>query len=67
MGKDVKTYVMLNSCYASCILQKQIFIKAILIGILKQVDQMQKNENKISDAKVQKWQMMMQQPIQTNL
>jgi len=54
MGKDVKTYVMLNSCYASCILQKQIFIKAILIGILKQVDQMQKNENKISDAKAQK-------------
>ena len=38
MGKDM--YIMINSCYGSCILQQQSLIKAILIGILKKVDQM---------------------------
>lgn len=65
MGKDM--YIMINSCYGSCILQQQSLIKAILIGILKRWIRCKKNENNISDAQAQRWQMMMQQPIQTNL
>lgn len=40
MGKDIKMYIMINSCYGSRILQQQNLIKAILIGILKKMDQM---------------------------
>ena len=40
MGKDIQMYIMINSCFGSCILQKQSLIKAILIGILKKMDQM---------------------------
>ena len=39
MGKDIKMY-MINSCYGSSILQQQSLIKAILIGILRKMDQM---------------------------
>lgn len=54
MGKDVKMCIMINSCYESCILQQQSLLKAILIGILKKMDQMKKTENNISDAQAQR-------------